>query len=79
MRPPPHRFGSGYRVVNGWNDCGRLGRFRRQNFLGAWIAIALGLVALTEAAVIAWLAIQKPASPAEPAVVIESPGARSTP
>ena len=49
-------------------------RFRRQNFLGAWIAIALGLVALTEAAVIAWLAIQKPASTAaEPAVVIESP------
>jgi PEGA domain len=47
--------------------------FARKNFLGAWIAIALGLVALTEAAVIAWLAIQKPASPAEPAVVIESP------
>jgi PEGA domain len=48
-------------------------RARRKNFVGAWIAIALGLVALTEGAVIAWLAIRKPASVVEPAVVIESP------
>jgi PEGA domain-containing protein len=48
-------------------------RFPRKNFFGAWIAIALGLVALTEAAVIARLAMQKPASAAEPAIVIESP------
>jgi len=48
-------------------------RVRRKNFVGAWIAIALGLVALAEGAVIAWLAIQKPVSVLEPAVVIESP------
>jgi hypothetical protein len=48
-------------------------RSRLKNFLGAWIAIALGLVALTEAAVIGWLAVQKPASVAESAIVIESP------
>jgi PEGA domain-containing protein len=47
-------------------------RARRKNFVGAWIAIALGLVALTEGAVIAWLAVRKP-SVAQPAVVIESP------
>jgi hypothetical protein len=45
-------------------------RARRKNFVGAWIAIALGLVALAEGAVIAWLAVRKPAGPA---VVIESP------
>ena len=49
---------------------------RRKNFRGAWIAIALGLVALAEAAVIAWLAFQKPA--AEPAIVIESPAPGDT-
>src|SRR5262245_9082071 len=48
-------------------------RARRKNFVGAWIAIALGLVALAEGAVIAWLAIRKPVSVVEPAVVIESP------
>jgi PEGA domain len=48
-------------------------RTRRKNFVGAWIAIALGLVALAEGAVIAWLAVRKPASVVEPAVVIESP------
>ena len=47
-------------------------RARRKNFVGAWIAIALGLVALAEGAVIAWLAVRKPATVA-PAVVIESP------
>jgi hypothetical protein len=46
-------------------------RARRKNFAGAWIAIVLGLVALTEGAVIAWLAVRKPAM-LEPAVVIES-------
>jgi len=46
---------------------------RRKNFVGAWIAIALGLVALAEGAVIAWLAVRKPASVVQPAVVIESP------
>src|SRR5262245_35831015 len=53
-------------------------RGRRKNFVGAWIAIALGLVALTEGAVIAWLAVRKPASVAGPAVVIESPVAGDT-
>jgi PEGA domain-containing protein len=48
-------------------------RARRKNFVGAWIAIALGLVALAEGAVIAWLAIRNPVSVVEPAVVIESP------
>ena len=48
-------------------------RARRKNFVGAWIAIALGLVALAEGAVIAWLAIRKPVSVVQPAVVIESP------
>jgi len=48
-------------------------RDRRKNFVGAWIAITLGLVALTEGAVVAWLAVRKPASVAGPAVVIESP------
>jgi PEGA domain len=48
-------------------------RARRKNFVGAWIAIALGLVVLAEGAVIAWLAVRKPASVVEPAVVIESP------
>jgi hypothetical protein len=47
-------------------------RARRTNFVGAWVAIALGLVALTEGAVIAWLAVRKPAV-VQPAVVIESP------
>ena len=47
-------------------------RARRKNFVGAWIAIALGLVALAEGAVITWLAVGKPAS-VTPAVVIESP------
>jgi hypothetical protein len=47
-------------------------RARRKNFVGAWIAIALGLVALAEGAVITWLATRKP-EPVEPAVVIESP------
>ena len=50
-----------------------LNRARRKNFVGAWIAIALGLVALAEGAVIAWLAIRNPVSVVEPAVVIESP------
>jgi hypothetical protein len=45
---------------------------RRKNFVGAWIAIALGLVALGEGAVIAWLAVRKP-TVVQPAVVIESP------
>jgi len=53
-------------------------RARRKNFVGAWIAIALGLVALTEGAVIAWLAVRKPASVLEPAVVIESPAPGDT-
>jgi hypothetical protein len=44
----------------------------RKNFRAAGVAIALGLVALAEAAVIAWLATQKPPSVAEPAIVIES-------
>jgi len=48
-------------------------RARRKNFVGAWIAIALGLVVLAEGAVIAWLAIRNPVSVVEPAVVIESP------
>jgi PEGA domain-containing protein len=48
-------------------------RARRKSFVGAWIAIALGLVALTEGAVIAWLAVRRPPSVAGPAVVIESP------
>src|SRR5262245_36863784 len=46
---------------------------RRKNFVGAWIAIALGLVVLAEGAVIAWLAVRKPVAVVEPAVVIESP------
>ena len=45
---------------------------RRKHFLGAWIAIALGLVVLVEGAVITWLALRKPAV-MQPAVVIESP------
>src|SRR5215510_8835485 len=47
-------------------------RTRRKHFVGAWIAIALGLVACAEGAVITWLAVRKPAV-VEPAVVIESP------
>ena len=47
-------------------------RTRRKNFVGAWIAIALGLVAFAEGAVITWLAVRKP-TVVEPAVVIESP------
>jgi len=46
---------------------------RRKNFVGAWIAIALGLVVLVEGAVITWLALRKPTSVMPPAVVIESP------
>ena len=46
---------------------------RRKNFVGEWIAIALGFVALAEGGVIAWLAVRKPASVVPPAVVIESP------
>jgi len=53
-------------------------RARRRNFVGAWIAIALGLVALAEGAVITWLAIRKPVSVVEPAVVIESPAPGDT-
>jgi len=48
-------------------------RTQRRNFVGAWIAIALGLVVLVEGAVITWLALRKPASVMQPAVVIESP------
>jgi PEGA domain len=48
-------------------------RARRKNFAGAWIAIALGLIALAEGAVITWLAIRKPVSVVEPSIVIESP------
>jgi len=47
-------------------------RTRRKNFVGAWMAIALGLVAFAEGAVITWLAVRKP-TVVEPAVVIESP------
>jgi hypothetical protein len=54
------------------------GASRQRNFRGAWIAIALGLVAVAEAAVIAWLALPKPAVVAEPAIVIESPAPGDT-
>jgi PEGA domain-containing protein len=47
-------------------------RSRRRRFSTAWIAVALGLVALAEGGVILRLGTQKPVV-AEPAIVIESP------
>ena len=46
---------------------------RRRRVPAKWIAVAVGLIALAEGAVIARLGTQKAAQPVEPAIVIESP------